>query len=242
MILIIFFIVHWYASIFLQSFFYHRYTAHRHFIMSRNTEKFFYISSFIVHGSSYMSPYAYGVMHRLHHVHTDTIEDPHSPINHRGFWSTMWQTRNSYNDIFIGKTLVDGKLEKDLPKWEAFDRIVHTWPMRVGWIIAYLLFYIVFASAWWMFLFLPITVIMCTFQGTVINWWAHKYGYVSFPMKNLSKNIIPVDLFFVGDAYHNNHHKFPGRPNNSHFWFEIDLTYQVTRLLGIVKVIKWKNQ
>ena len=152
----------------------------------------------------------------------------------------MWQTRNSYNDIYTGKTNVDIKFTKDLPKWEAFDGIVHTWPMRGAWILAYLFFYIFFTSAWWLFLLLPLTIIMCPFQGTVINWWAHKFGYVNYPMENNSKNIIPVDLFFAGDAYHNNHHKFPGRPNNSHRWFEIDLTYNITCLLVKIGIIKWK--
>jgi len=154
----------------------------------------------------------------------------------------MWQTRNSYNNIYIGKTQVDPKYARDLPRWDAFDRITHTWPSRVCWIAFYLLFYIIFATSWWMYLLLPITVIMCPFQGTIINWCAHKFGYVNFRMENYSKNIFPVDLLFIGEAYHNNHHKFPGRANISHRWFEIDLTYGLTLLLGKVGVIKWKLQ
>ena len=242
MIVIVFFIVHWYTSFFLQSFFYHRYTAHRHFFMSKNSEKFFYILCFIAHGSSYMSPYAYGIMHRLHHIHTDTEKDPHSPSYHPGFWGTMWQTRNSYHNIFIGKTIVDDKLAKDLPKWETFDKIAHNWLTRIAWITVYTFFYIAFASAWWMYLLLPLTIILCTFQGTMINWGAHTFGYMNYPMQNTSTNLIPVDILFVGDAYHNNHHKFPGRANNAHRWFEIDTIYHVTCLLEKVKVIKWRNQ
>lgn len=241
MVIIIFFIFHWYASFFFQSFFHHRYAAHRHFTMSKNAEKFFYISCFVTHGSSYISPYIYGIMHRLHHIHTDTKEDPHSPSNHPGFFATMWQTRNSYYNIFIGKTIVENRLKKDLPHWKSFEKIAHNWMTRIGWIVIYISFYIAFATAWWMYLLLPLTITMSTFQGTIINWWAHKYGYVNYSMNNTSKNILPVDLIFCGDAYHNNHHKYPGRVKNSHRWFEIDPTYQVICLLQKVKVIEWKK-
>lgn len=241
MVILIFFIIHWYLSFFLQSFFYHRYTAHRHFIMTDKTEKFFYIASFLTHGSSYMSPYVYGIMHRLHHIHTDTEEDPHSPSYHPGFWGTMWQTRNSYHAIFKENVTVDAKLKKDLPRWDAFDKIAHNWLTRVFWIMLYTGFYIVFASAWWMYLLLPFTVIMCTFQGAIINWWAHTFGYVNYQMPNTSTNIMPIDFLFIGDAYHNNHHKFPGRANNAHRWFELDPIYYFTCLLGKLKIIAWKN-
>lgn len=241
MVIFFFFIGHWYTSFFFQSFFHHRYAAHRHFNMSTNVEKFFYFCCFMTHGSSYISPYAYGIMHRLHHAHTDTEDDPHSPAHHPGFFATMWQTRNSYHNIYIGKTIVDEKLKKDLPQWTAFEKIAHNWKTRVAWVVIYILFYVFFATAWWMYLFLPITVVMATFQGTVINWWAHKFGYINFPMQNTSKNMFPVDIIFCGDAYHNNHHRFPGRVKNSHRWFEIDLIYYITYLLQRTKLIQWKN-
>ena len=242
MIILLFFVLHWYASLFLQSFFYHRYTAHRHFTMPRKTEKFFHIASFLVHGSSYMSPFTYGIMHRLHHMHADTEEDPHSPVFHPGFWRTMWQTRNSYHAIHTGKTMFDKKLEKDLPRWDAFEKITHNWITRVCWIIVYVVFYMAFATVWCQYLLLPFTILMCTLQGAIVNWWAHKYGYVNYPMPNTSKNILPVDFLFMGDAYHNNHHKFPGRIKNAHRWFEVDAIYYVTWLLQKANVVQWKEK
>lgn len=237
----IFFIIHWYVAFFLQSFFHHRYAAHRHFEMSERTEKFFYIFCFLAHGSSYISPKVFGIMHRLHHMHTDTQDDPHSPSYHPGFFGTMLQTRNSYHHIFIGKTIVDEKYKKDLPHWDAFEKIAHNWITRICWIILYIGVYIALATQWWMYLLLPVTIALCTFQGTMINWWAHKYGYVNYEMKNTSKNVLPVDLLFIGDAYHNNHHKYPGRVKNSHRWFEIDPIYGVTCIFQKMNVVQWKS-
>ena len=63
----LFIVVHWYLSLFAQSFFHHRYSAHQMFTMPKWVEKFFFIFSFIAQGSSYMSPKVYGILHRLHH-------------------------------------------------------------------------------------------------------------------------------------------------------------------------------
>ncbi|MEO8762799.1 MAG: fatty acid desaturase [Ginsengibacter sp.] len=241
MVILIFFTIHWYFSFFLQSFFHHRYAAHRHFEMSKTSERFFYVCCFLIHGSSYISPNAFGIMHRLHHMHTDTEEDPHSPAYHPGFFGTLWQTRNSYFNIFCGKTKIDDKLRKDLPQWVSFEKVAHNWITRVAWFLVYATFYIDFATGWWMYCLLPITTALCTFQGTMINWWAHKFGYVNYPMKNASKNILFVDLLFIGDAYHNNHHKFPGRTKNSHRWFEIDPIYRITCLFQKLHIIRWKR-
>jgi len=241
MVILIFFTVHWYTSFFLQSFFHHRYAAHRHFVMSKTSEKFFYICCSLVHGSSYISPNAFGIMHRLHHMHADTEDDPHSPSYHPGFFATLLQTRNSYHNIFCGRTPVEGKFKNDLPQWDSFEKIVHNWITRIVWGLLYTIFYIAFATAWWMFILLPVTIALSTIQGTMINWWAHKFGYVNYPMNNTSKNILPIDLLFCGDAYHNNHHKFPGRIKNSHRWFEIDIIYRVTCLLQKMNVIQWKS-
>src|SRR5215467_6483535 len=79
MIILLFFIIHWYSSLFFQSIFHHRYAAHGMYTMSKFWERVFYIGCFITQGSSYISARAYGILHRLHHAHTDEAEDPHSP-------------------------------------------------------------------------------------------------------------------------------------------------------------------
>ena len=42
-------------------------------------------------GSSYLVPRAYGVMHRMHHVYSDTEKDPHSPLKFQnGILGFLW--------------------------------------------------------------------------------------------------------------------------------------------------------
>jgi stearoyl-CoA desaturase (delta-9 desaturase) len=78
---------------------------------------------------------------------------------------------------------------------------------------------------------------MGTLQGAAVNWWAHKYGYVNYKMDNDSKNILPVDILFWGEAYHNNHHHNPGKANNSHKWFEFDGVYFVLRIFNRLRIV-----
>jgi stearoyl-CoA desaturase (delta-9 desaturase) len=234
----IFIILHWYISLFFQSFFYHRYAAHGLCSMSRGWEKFFYICSYITHGTSFMKTGSYGIMHRLHHALTDEEEDPHSPHYSANAMTLMLKTRNSYQDVVQEKIEIEDKYRKDLPEWKWLEKIGHNWVSRLIWAMIYAGIFILLSTAWWHYLFLPIVLASSAFQGLVVNWWAHRFGYENYQMTNTSKNIIPVDLFFAGEAYHNNHHKHPGRANNAVKWFEVDPTYQVMRLMHWLRIIR----
>ena len=83
MVIICFFIAHWQLSVFFQSFFLHRYGAHKQFEMSRGWERFFHLSTYLVQGPSFLSARAYAILHRMHHAFSDTAKDPHSPENYK---------------------------------------------------------------------------------------------------------------------------------------------------------------
>jgi stearoyl-CoA desaturase (delta-9 desaturase) len=79
---------------------------------------------------------------------------------------------------------------------------------------------------------------MLPLHGAVINWFAHKYGRVNFKLKNTSRNLYPMDIFLLGEAYHNNHHKTPSATNFGKRWYEVDPTYPILRFLNWVHVIR----
>lgn len=241
MIILAFFLGHWYLSLFCQTFFLHRYAAHAMFHMNRAWEKVFFVMSWIFQGSSYLSPYAYGVLHRLHHAHTDTPEDPHSPSYDDNLFKMMWRTKEVYSDIYHDKMKVDEKFVKGVPKWQAFDEFATNWAVRLMWGVAYFALYWVFATEWWMFLLLPIHFVMGPVHGAIINWFAHKYGYVNFKAMDTSKNLMPVDIFMMGEGYHNNHHYYSSRANFGVKWHEFDPTYPVILLLDKLNIIQLKK-
>ena len=241
MAVLIFFVLHWYLSLFCQTFFLHRYAAHGAFQMSRGWEKFFYILTFITQGSSYMSARTYALLHRLHHAYTDTEDDPHSPTYSKNAIDLMNQTRKKYADIYNRKVVVEEKFLKNLPDWKAFDRIAHPWFTRLLWIVAYVAFYIYFATAPWQYIFLPLTILIGPVHGGIIIWFAHKYGHTNFAMNNTSKNLFYIDVLMLGEAYHNNHHKFPSSINFGVKRNEIDPIYFIILLfnrLGIIRLNK----
>ena len=238
LIILLFFFLHWYLSLFMQTFFQHRYAAHGAFHMTKSWERFFYMITYLTQGSSYVSPRTYGIMHRMHHAFTDTEKDPHSPKYDKNIFKIMWRTRNISNDIYKGRFDVESRFLKNLPDWRNIDLLGHSTWSRLLWIAIYVLFYIQFAPSAWFFLLLPIHVLMVPIQGVIINWFAHKYGSINFPMKNTSTNLFKLDLFMMGEAYHNNHHKNPSSTNFGFRWHEVDPTYMIIRLFSWLKIIR----
>lgn len=238
MIIIAFFIAHWYLCLFSQTFFLHRYAAHGSFRMSTFWERFFFIFSYIAQGASYISPRAYAIVHRMHHAYTDTEDDPHSPVHSHNVFAMMWRTRGFILGILRNTMTVDPKFTKNVPDWRTFDIIASHPVSRFAWIGVYIGFYVAFAPSPWYYLLLPVQAAMGAVQGAIVNWNAHKRGYRNFEVNNHSENLMRVDIFFLGEAYHNNHHKFPSRVNMAMRKFEFDPTYQLIRFFNWVGVLR----
>ncbi len=240
--LLIIFIAIWYSSLFCQTFFQHRYAAHQAFSMNKFWERAFYIFTYLTQGSSYMSPRAYAVMHRMHHAYTDTDKDPHSPTFSKNVFQMMWRTRMIYSNIYKRKFEVEERFTHNLPDWPAFDRWAHSPVSRISWAIGYVTLFVLLASSLWWLLLLPIVITMGAFHGAIINWYAHKYGYTNFRLKNTSQNLLSVDIFMLGESYHNNHHKSPSAINFGKRWHEIDPVYPFIRFLAWLRIIKLAKQ
>ncbi len=242
MAIIIFILVLWYGGLFFQTFFLHRYSAHQTFTMSKFMEKVTYVLTWIFQGSSYLSAYGYGVMHRIHHAYADTEKDPHSPKYDKSLFAMMWKTKKVYQDINRGRIKVEEQFTTDIPQWKSFDLFASSMLSRVLWGIGYVAFFYFFTTAWWQWLLLPIVFLMAPIHGAIINWFAHIYGYMNFKLKDTSKNFLPFDFLMMGEAYHNNHHKRSSNPNFGGVrWHEIDPTYLIMRGLHRMKIIQIKK-
>src|SRR5678816_2830945 len=154
-ILLTFFVAHWVLSVFMQTFFLHRYAAHRMFSMSPRAEKVFHFLTWLFQGSSYLNPRGYAILHREHHAFSDTERDPHSPRNFSNVFRMMLVTKHRYDDYAYRRKEPEARFEGGMPEWPWLDRLGQSWVMRVGWGAFYTLFYWHFASAWWMWLLLP---------------------------------------------------------------------------------------
>jgi stearoyl-CoA desaturase (delta-9 desaturase) len=236
---LIFFVAHWYLSLFFQTFFLHRYASHKAFTMSPFMEKVFFFLTWFFQGSNYLSPFGYGTMHRMHHAFADTEDDPHSPKYDETIWNMMWKTKTIYHALANGEMKVEKRFTDGVPQWTAFDKFARSWQSRVIWGLIYVAFYWQFATAWYLWLLLPVHFLMSPIHGAIINWFAHKYGYRNFEVGDTSRNFLPVDFLMMGESYHNNHHKNGSRPNFGGIrWHELDPTYLVILVLDKLRVIK----
>jgi stearoyl-CoA desaturase (delta-9 desaturase) len=238
MVILIFFISHWYLSLFTQTFFLHRYAAHQMFKLSPVMEKIMYILTFLTQGSSALSVRAYAIMHRMHHEFSDTEKDPHSPHFFKNVFMMMWHTKKIYNSILTGKFKPEPRFTENVPDWPAFEKFYDFWLVRLSWALLYTLFYIRFATHWWMFLLLPIHFLMGPVHGAIVNWAGHKYGYRNFDLPDKSTNTLPWDIFLLGELFQNNHHAFPSSLKFAKRWFEIDFGYPVIKILAWFRIIK----
>ncbi|MFY7733992.1 MAG: acyl-CoA desaturase [Bacteroidia bacterium] len=238
MYILIFFVSHWYLSLFSQTFYLHRYSAHKMFTMNKFWEKFFYLFTYLTQGASYLTPRPYAIMHRMHHAFSDTEKDPHSPHFFKEVMSMMKYTYKIFSGIHNNKLQFDAKFDRNFPEWKTVDWMANTWTSRLLFGTGYVIFYVYFATSWWMYFLLPIHFLMGPVHGAIVNWAGHKYGYRNFNENDHSKNTLIFDFLMLGELFQNNHHHAGARPNFAAKWWEIDPVYPIIKILDKLKIIK----
>ena len=241
MIIVFIFILHWYTSLFFQTVFLHRYASHQMFTMSKFWEKTFFFLTFLTQGSSFLNPRAYAILHRLHHKHSDTEKDPHSPVFSKNIINMNLNTIKHYESVRLNKKDYSN-YDFDVPRWPLLEKLGDNWMVRLLFIGFYTSLYIEFATASWQYALLPIHFVMGPLHGSIVNWCGHRYGYTN-DKKTIdnSKNTLPIDFLMMGELFQNNHHSKPNDINFSRRWFEIDPGYIISKLLSRIKIFRIKN-
>ena len=202
---------------------YHRALAHR------SIELHPALRRLIVGGGNWLTgldPKAWVVMHRLHHEHSDTPLDPHSPVNVGIAGIPLEQLRN-YERVIVG--LLKNK--------EAFTRYARDldFPLnrltRSGrWYVPYLLHAAValslgFGIGWLLGAAYFLGMMSHPLQGAIVNSLGHARGGRNFETPDNSRNNHLAAWLILGEGFQNNHHRFPGSAKFSYRWREIDLGY-----------------
>jgi stearoyl-CoA desaturase (Delta-9 desaturase) len=199
---------------------YHRYFSHR----SYRTSRWFQFALALL-GCSAMQkgPLWWAAHPRQHHLHTDTSEDPHSPLTRSVWWSLVgWILSPDYDET-------NWPVVKDwAPYWEL------RWLNRFHWIPGIILATLCWLIDGWSGLvwgFLVSTVL--NYHATfAVNSICHLFGSRRYATPDASHNNCWVALLTMGEGWHNNHHHYQSSANQGFFWWEIDVSYYLLKLLG----------
>lgn len=246
LVIVLFFVGHWVSSVFCQTFFLHRYGAHKQFTMSKGWERFFHLLTYVSQGSSFLSARGYAILHRMHHAYSDGPKDPHSPENHSNLFTMMYATKRRYDAFAYRREEPEARFAKGIPDWPLLDRLSQSWPLRIVWLASYTAFYAAFAPTTGfgalLWLLLPAHYIMGPIHGAIVNWCGHRYGYRNYDSDDVSRNTLVFDFVTWGELFQNNHHKHAMRPNFGVRWFEIDPAWQVIRLFALLGIVTLRGQ
>ena len=218
--------------------FYHRYFSHRSFKTSRWAQFLFAVWG---NTSVQKGPLWWAAHHRHHHRHSDEEDDVHSPHRDGFFWSHMgWITckGNFPTNYKAVPDLVKFPELRFLDRFEtvvpiilavslvAFGAILNSLAPQLGTSGMQMLIWGFFIS----------TIVL--FHGTcTINSLSHLFGTKRYKTSDESRNNLLLALITMGEGWHNNHHHFPAAVRQGFYWWEIDITYYVLRLLSWTGII-----
>ena len=217
--------------------FYHRYFAHRTFQASRPVQFFF---ALIGAASTQRGPLWWAAHHRQHHKVADREEDPHSP-RHGFIWSHMgwFLSRKHFG--------TDHSQIPDLMKYPEL-RLLDRYDLLVPVAYAAGMFALgALLDHWfpglgtsggqmlvWGYFISTVVLIHVTLT---INSLAHVWGKRRYATRDDSRNNWFLALLTLGEGWHNNHHHFPGSARQGFYWWEIDISYYLLKMMSWVGLI-----
>jgi stearoyl-CoA desaturase (delta-9 desaturase) len=166
--------------------------------------------------------------HRRHHRYSDSPEDPHSPLSHGVWWSHVgWILAPDYAET-------NWQEVRDLsryPELRWLDRNHWLPPLAVAGLCLLL-------GGWsglvWGFLISTVLSYHATFA---VNSLCHLFGRRRYATPDASRNNLLVALLTFGEGWHNNHHHYQSSANQGVRWWEIDVSYYLIRLLGVIGLV-----
>ena len=93
-------------------------------------------------------------------------------------------------------------------------------------------------TGWQLFIWGFVLSTTILFHGTAsINSLAHLFGKKRYETGDESRNNFWLALITLGEGWHNNHHQHMGCTRQGFYWWEVDITYYVLKLLSWIGII-----
>jgi stearoyl-CoA desaturase (Delta-9 desaturase) len=204
---------------------YHRYFSHRSYKTSR---WFQFLLSVLGCSAMQKGPLWWTAHHREHHRHSDTIQDPHSPRINSFWWS------------HIGWILAKDYEETNWPvvhDWSRYPEL--RWLNRHHWLPGLMLAILCFLVGGWTGLVWGffISTVLLYHAVFAVNSVCHLFGRRRYATSDQSRNNLWVAIVTLGEGWHNNHHRYQSSTNQGFFWWEIDISYYLLKLLGFLGLV-----
>jgi stearoyl-CoA desaturase (delta-9 desaturase) len=204
---------------------YHRYFSHRSYKTSR---WFQFVLALGATSTAQKGPLWWAAHHRIHHKLSDAPGDLHS-VMQSGFW---W----AHHGWILSRDLEDTDYSriKDFSKYREL-RWLNTWwivpviGVATATFVAGGFFALVWAFA--------VCQVMCWHGTFTINSLSHVWGNRRYATDDDSRNNPVLAVITMGEGWHNNHHHYQVSARQGFYWWEIDCTYYVLRVLAAVGVV-----
>ncbi len=211
--------------------FYHRYFAHRAFKTGRITQ---FIFGWIGCTSVQRGPLWWAAHHRHHHVHSDDPDDLHSPRQKGALWAHMGWFLTPRAEATNVRMIPDFAKYPELRWLNRFDLVPPLFLALSLYGLGELLALCNVATTglqmliWGMF----ISTVAVYHVTYLVNSATHIIGRRRYETKDDSKNSMIVALLTFGEGWHNNHHYYPNSVRQGFFWWEIDITWYVLKMMA----------
>src|SRR5205807_390660 len=211
---------------------YHRLLTHRGYKTPKWVE---YIMTVCATMALEGGPIFWVAIHRIHHQHSDSEGDPHTPREGK-WWSHMgW--------ILSGEPLhhYTDELSRYTPDL-ARDRF-HVWISKWHWVPLTTVGLLILAIGGWQYLLWGVffRVVIGLHATWLVNSATHLWGSRRFVTRDDSTNNFLIAIFSFGEGWHNNHHAHPVSARHGLAWYEIDMNYlgiMALKKLGLASDIK----
>ncbi len=204
--------------------FHHRYFSHRTYSTSR---WFQFLMAWAAQTSTQRGVLWWAAHHRAHHLYSDTERDLHS-AKQDGFWHSHvgW--------VFADNSETDWKRIKDFAQYPELVWLNKYWivPPIVTGVLTLVLF-------GWPGLFIGFfaSQVLVWHSTYTINSLCHVWGNRRFETKDTSRNNLWLALLTWGEGWHNNHHHHMNSCRQGFYWWEIDLSYYVIKMMSWVGLV-----
>ncbi len=217
---------------------YHRYFCHRAFKTSRPVQ---FIFALIGLTAIQRGPLWWASVHRHHHRHSDEDDDAHSPVCKGFLWSHVgWLTssRNFPTNYAVVRDLVKFPELVFLNRFDLIGPLVLAGALFGGGELLAAAAPGLGTNGWQLVVWGFFISTVFLFHGTcAVNSFAHTLGSKRYETNDESRNSLILALITLGEGWHNNHHHYQASARQGFYWWEIDISYYVLRVLAALGIV-----